>query len=175
MFELENISHRSSLSCLTAIAFSLVLVPPALLAPSLLLRCRRASRCGGVASAWAGHDAEARAALDTAAQWRWRPQLWADQRGRPDTRGSTADLAPSPSRAGVASLSRRAAPDAGPLPTSAIRPLPPVNSTRWWASILAKQQGNVALRWKCMLQAYVPNISDDSEVCCKCFIRMLEK
>jgi hypothetical protein len=31
------------------------------------------------------------------------------------------------------------------------------------------------LRWKCMLQAYVSSVSDILEVCCNCFIWMLQK
>ena len=56
-------------------------------------------------------------------------------------------------------------------PTSSI----PVNSTRRRASI-AKQQGDVALKaLVSMLQTHVSSVSHVSEVCYKCFIRILQK
>jgi hypothetical protein len=111
---LENISHRSSLSCHPASAFSLSRASRA--TPSLLVQCGQASRHSGssVATGRAGHYAEARAALDMAARRHLRPRSWADQR----TSGSRTDLARFPSRAGTASLPRRAATTASPMPTT---------------------------------------------------------
>ena len=34
---------------------------------------------------------------------------------------------------------------------------------------------NLDVAYICMLQAYVSSVSDVSEVCCKCFMRMLQK
>jgi hypothetical protein len=72
---------------------------------------------------------------------------------------------PSPGRAATASLPRRGAAAAGPLRL--------VNSAHQRVSNLPSTKE--MLRYKHMLQAYVSNILDVSEVCCKCFIRMLQK
>jgi hypothetical protein len=53
-----------------------------------------------------------------------------------------------------------------------LEPLPPVNTGRR-ATILSNSKE--MLHWKHMLQAYVSSVLNVLEVCCKCFIRMLQK
>jgi hypothetical protein len=83
---------------------------------------------------------------------------------RLSTTGPTRHAARPP-----ASLPCRVA-TAEPLLTSIPVPLPSANSTCLQASIL--QATRICLRWICTLQASVSSVS---EVCCKCFIRMLQK
>jgi hypothetical protein len=129
---------------------------PSVLLP-LSLRCERVSWHGGAtASTWVGHDEEARAALDTTVQRRRRPRSRANKRGRASMSGSLADMDPSPSHVGVASVPRRA--------NVVVGLLPPLNSTLRWASILPRS-----------MEMLPSSVLDVSEVCCKCFIWMLQK
>jgi hypothetical protein len=157
--------------------FRTVFIPTA--SPSLSLWCGRASRHrAAMTLAWAAHDKEARAALDTAVQRRRWTRSRVDQCGRTSTSGSPADLAPSPSCAGryllVASfLPRRAATAVGPLPT--------VNSTHQRASILPSSMEMLC----CAERAYCKRMFQVFQIfrwyvasicfkCFRCFIWMLQ-